>query len=102
MGYNSRRVDGASTAEWMKKRVRRPRDPLTASMVAVLEHLVEAHPSKRTRVFAGFLAALVHWRARVSEGMLVRAEPTIDYDPEWGTSLHRPRSCPTTRRPARC
>ena len=74
------RVTGAAEGEWMKKRVRRPRDDFTASMLAAFEHLTEIHEEPRVRVFAGFVTAMTHWRCRFSDAMSVDKEPFIDTD----------------------
>ena len=83
----SSRVMGAVDSQFMMKRVRRPRDPLTASMVSTLEELTISHPDVRTRVFIGFLTAMVHWRARLSDAQFVRTEPTLDFDLD-GTAIY--------------
>ena len=76
----SSRVMGAVELQYLQKRTRRPRDPLTASMLSVLEELMMTHSDVRTRVFVGFLLAMIHWRARLSDAQAVRAEPTLDRD----------------------
>ena len=78
----SARVLGAAEDQWMRKRVRRPRDPLTKGMLSVLEDLVFSHKDRRTRIFVGFVVAMVHWRARLSDALFPREEPQVDYDPE--------------------
>ena len=83
----SSRVMGAVDSQYMLKRVRRPRDPLTASMLSSLEELAISHPDLRTRVFIGFVLAMVHWRARQSDAQYVRAEPTLDRDMD-GRSIY--------------
>ena len=76
-GIRSARVEGAAEAEWMRKRVRRPRDPLTASMLSALEVIALSHEDRRTRIIAGFVVAMVHWRARLSDAMHPRVEPVM-------------------------
>ena len=83
----SSRVMGAVDSQFMLKRIRRPRDPLTASMLSSLEELAVIHPDLRTRVFIGFVLAMVHWRARQSDAQFVRAEPTLDRDMD-GRSIY--------------
>ena len=71
INFKTSRVLGATDSQFMQKRPRRPRDPLTASMVCVLEELAMSHHDLRTRVFVGFLVAMVHWRARLSDAQAV-------------------------------
>ena len=49
--FRSARVEGAAARAWMEKRVRRPRDALTASVLAALEDMVVRHPEERVRAF---------------------------------------------------
>ena len=75
----SPRVRGASYELWSTKRPQRPRDAFTKAMLVALEMAVREHPDMRVRIFCGFVAALTHWRARVSDAQRAMKGPTTDY-----------------------
>jgi hypothetical protein len=75
----SPRVRGASYELWCTKRPQRPRDAFTKDILAAIEKAVREHPDVRTKVFCGFVAALTHWRARVSDAQRALHGPTVDY-----------------------
>ena len=75
----SPRVRGSSHELWSGKRILRPRDPFTKEMVATLENLTVNHADLQTRVFAGFVTALIHCRCRVSDAQRATVGPDRDY-----------------------
>ena len=75
----SARVRGVTYELWRRKRVTRPRDPLSRDMLVAIEKATRTHDDMRMRVFCGFVAALTHWRARVSDAQRALHGPFVDY-----------------------
>jgi hypothetical protein len=76
---SSRRVQGAASASYSRKREVRKRFPLTKVECIKLETLLsDSSAPPRDRILAGFLLMCLYSRVRVGDATRIKHEPTLD------------------------
>ena len=74
----SRRIEGVAYDGLSKKSIDRQAEDFLVSQVELFERSCISIPEGNTKVFIGFVTALIHWRARLSDTHHCCTEPFLD------------------------
>ena len=75
---NSSRMQGAALSAFRKKALDRSADDFTVQQVIAIEKAAVELASGSRKIFAGSAAALIHFRARMSDTFHCTEEPYLD------------------------